>query len=217
MMQRLLILGARDLGLEIYSWLHDVIDISWHKVGFLDDTLGVDFSHLPGQGLIGTISDYQPQQDDVFICAIANPAAKLKICQALKIKGANFVNLIHKTAVIAQDCQLGEGVVIFPYVYVSRNTIIGNYINLNVFVCIGHDVLIGDACTLSPHCDVTGHVKLGKGVFMGTQASIVPKLTIGDFAVLGAGSLNFKSVPDNVTVIGNTAKILIKHVVTEQP
>ncbi|HEX8965864.1 MAG TPA: acyltransferase [Patescibacteria group bacterium] len=53
-------------------------------------------------------------------------------------------------------------------------------------------------------------VKIGKYVWIGTHAVILPGVTIGDNAVIGAGAVVTKSVPKNAIVVGNPAKIIKK-------
>ena len=52
------------------------------------------------------------------------------------------------------------------------------------------------------------NVTIGKNVWIGGNCTILPGVTIGDNAVIGAGSVVTKSIPDNVVVGGNPAKIL---------
>ena len=71
---------------------------------------------------------------------------------------------------------------------------------------VGHDAIIGRGSTLSPAVAVTGHARLGKGVFMGTLAGIVPNTTAHDFSVIGAGSMAMQEVPSGSTVLGVPAR-----------
>jgi sugar O-acyltransferase (sialic acid O-acetyltransferase NeuD family) len=206
-MKRLVIVGAGDLALEIACWLHQAVDIVWDEVGFIDDNK----PSITNINWLGTIKDYIPKAEDLFVCGIANPKIKLKICKNLQALGACFINVIHKTAIITEDAVLGIGIVAYPFVFISRQTVLGDFINLNSYASIGHNAILGDGCTLSAHCDVTGHVKIGKGVFMGTHACIIPSIKIGDFSLLGAGAVVMRNIPDSVTVVGNPAKILTTH------
>ena len=51
-------------------------------------------------------------------------------------------------------------------------------------------------------------VKIGKAVWVGTGAIILPGVVIGKFAVVGAGAVVTANVPDRAIVVGNPARIL---------
>lgn len=59
-----------------------------------------------------------------------------------------------------------------------------------------------------PKFDCFGKVSIGDYVYIGTNSLIMPGVTIGDHVLVAAGSVVTKSVPDNVVVGGNPAKIL---------
>lgn len=51
-------------------------------------------------------------------------------------------------------------------------------------------------------------VKIGNGVWIGSGAVILPGVTIGDYAVIGAGSIVTKDVPGMVIAYGNPCKVV---------
>lgn len=51
-------------------------------------------------------------------------------------------------------------------------------------------------------------VKIGDNVFLGANSIVLPGVTIGNGAIIGAGSVVTKDVPDNTVVAGNPAKII---------
>lgn len=59
-----------------------------------------------------------------------------------------------------------------------------------------------------PDFDVFGKVTIGDWVYIGTNSLIMPGITIGDGALIAAGSVVTKSVPSGVVVGGNPAKII---------
>lgn len=59
-----------------------------------------------------------------------------------------------------------------------------------------------------PYFDVFGKVIIGDWVYIGTNSLIMPGVTIGDGALIAAGSVVTKSVPSGVVVGGNPAKII---------
>jgi len=85
-------------------------------------------------------------------------------------------------------------------------------------------IIIGDNCTITHGCVVLSHdrsarridrtddgegiVRLGKNVFVGVNAVVLRNVTIGDNSVVGAGAIVATSLPPNVVVVGNPARIV---------
>lgn len=59
-----------------------------------------------------------------------------------------------------------------------------------------------------PRFDTFGKVCVGDYVYIGNNSLIMPGVTIGDNVIIGAGSVVTKSVPSNVVVCGNPARII---------
>ena len=59
-----------------------------------------------------------------------------------------------------------------------------------------------------PNFDIFGKVIIGNNVYIGNNALILPGVIIKDNVIVAAGSVVTKSIPDNVVVAGNPAKII---------
>ena len=59
-----------------------------------------------------------------------------------------------------------------------------------------------------PKFDTFGKVKIGDYVYIGSNSLIMPGVTIGNNVLIAAGSVVTKSVPDNVVIGGNPARII---------
>lgn len=59
-----------------------------------------------------------------------------------------------------------------------------------------------------PDFDVFGKVYIGDYVYIGANALIMPGVTIGNNSLIAAGSVVTKSVPENMVVAGNPARII---------
>lgn len=49
-------------------------------------------------------------------------------------------------------------------------------------------------------------VRIGKNVWIGGAAILLPSITVGDNAIIGAGSVVTRDVPDGATIVGNPAR-----------
>lgn len=209
---RLFLVGAGALARELVSWipLEATEWTEWAFAGFLSDSADAlrDYPEY-SPGVVGDIGSFQPQPGDGFIMAIADPKAKLQIAQQLEARGAQFLNFIHASALVARHVQIGRGVVICPNTVVSCHAQIGDFVEINLASTIGHDVKIGPGCTLSAHVDITGFAVLEEGVFLGSHASVLPRARVGAYAKVGAGTVVLRSVNAGATVMGVPAKQIL--------
>lgn len=178
----------------------------WTIKGFIDDNLrALEGRNTPGQ-ILGTIADHQPASDEVFICAIGIPAIKRKCSELLASRGAVFAKLVHRTAVVGDNVELADGVVLCPFTVVSANNRLGRGVAINLHSSVDHDACVDDWSQVNCHCDLTGAVQVGKEVFIGSSVAIIPGVKIGDGAYLGAGSVVLRDVPAGAKVFGVPAR-----------
>jgi len=205
---RLLIVGAGGFGRELLAmWTRtDWPDTRCCIRGFLDSNLAA----LAGFGcdypIIGDPLTYQPAVEDLFLCAIGDPATKLRVCGSLRARGARFLNLIHPTALLYSDVEHCEGLIVCAFSTVSTNVTLGSFVTINSHCGIGHDASLGDGSTLSSYCNIAGAAVLGEGVFMGSHAVVLPKIRVGDYSTIGAASVAMWPVRPHSTVVGVPAK-----------
>ena len=205
-MKDIIIVGAGGFGRELLQWIKDInrINPTWTIKGFIDDNLDALNSFACDYNVIGSISNWIPHDNEVFALAIANPITKEKVVSELKSRGAKFTSVIRPTAFISEFAQVGEGIVMYPNSGINVNTRVGDFVTF-LSSGLGHDAEIGDYSTISSYCDITGGVKLGKRVFLGSHVTIVPKRKIGDDAYVAAGSVVMTNIRAGNHVMGNPA------------
>ena len=205
-MKDLIIAGAGGFGREALALAKTLnkIEPQWNIKGFINDILdaldGVKCSH----SIIGTIKDWQPSDNEVFVMGISSPAGKEKVAGILKAKGAQFVTLIHPYAIMGEYVEMGEGCVINGRSSIGGGAVLGDFVNLAGSM-VGQDAVIGDFSTVTGYANIT-NAHLGKSVFVGSHAVILNKRKVGDGAYVCAGSIVFNNVKPGVKVFGNPAK-----------
>lgn len=175
--------------------------------GFLDDDLKAldGFENYPP--LIGTIRDYEPISDDVFICSIGGASRRTCIENVIS-KGGEFLELIHKTARIYTNAVLGKGNFIGAYSVIGNDARIGDFNMIQSYTVIGHDVKMGSWNRIDTHVTCVGGVVIGDDVNIHTSSVINHGVKVGSGAHIGALSFVIRSVKPGVTVWGNPAKKL---------
>lgn len=138
---------------------------------------------------------------------------KVKIGESAKIY--DQVNLY--------GCEIGENTKIDAFVYIEEGVKIGKNVKIRPFTFIPEGVTIEDDVFIGPNVTFTndkyprvkGKWKLlktvvKKGASIGAGSVILPGITIGESALVGAGSVVTEDVPSNAVVYGNPAKVVKK-------
>jgi sugar O-acyltransferase (sialic acid O-acetyltransferase NeuD family) len=201
--KRLWIVGAGGFGREVFSMAASArgSGVDWKVAGFLNDIPDAlkDFPGLPP--ILGG-TDYQPQEDDVFICAIGDAAGRLEVCAKLRARGARFINLVQPSTLIAGNATLGEGIIVEAFSGIGANSRIGDFSTILGHVSIAHDVSLGAGVQVSPFACLLGRVEVGDGVLIGSHAVLLPGVKVGAGATIGAGAIVLKNVGSGETVFG---------------
>ena len=207
-MKEIYIVGAGGFGREVFGWLQATSGFPDLKFcGFLDDNpdalKGMDYD----KGVVAPISNFVVKSSHLFVCGIGDVATKMKLCKPLMDRGAKFMSVVHPTAIVGNNVKLGHGVVLCPGVILTCDVEVGDMVMINCNSSAGHDVKVGDWSTISAYCDLTGYTRLGKGVFLGSGARIIPGKSIGDDGFVGAGSVVIRSVESGQKVFGNPSRV----------
>lgn len=129
---------------------------------------------------------------------------------------------IRTRARIGDRCILGKGV------FVDFDVVIGDDCKLQNYVCVYHGVSLGRGVFIGPHATFTndmwpratnpkfealkdgewdvGTTVVGDGVAIGANSTILPNVTIGKWALVGAGSVVTKDVQPYALVVGSPAR-----------
>lgn len=209
-MKNLLIIGARGWGREIYNMLPNCKGYGTEFVvkGFLDDKVDA-LDGMPGYPpIIDSVENYEPQNNDVFICALGDAHWKKHYAEMVIAKGGQFINLIHKSSPVGRNTKIGNGCVICEYVGISCDIIIGDFVTFQSYAIVGHDAKVGCYSHLGVRTFMGGYSSIGDVTTLQTGSIVLPHVKIGNNCVVGAGSVVIKKVKDDTTVYGNPATVL---------
>ena len=134
----------------------------------------------------------------------------------------NNVIIHHPDLVNIYDSKIGRGTKIGSFVEIGRCKI-GSGCIISSFCFLCENVVIEDDVFLGPHCCTTNVMRprafinqkdnfketiIKKGATIGAGVTIIPGITIGEFAFIGAGSVVTKHIPAHSLAYGNPANIV---------
>lgn len=132
-------------------------------------------------------------------------------------EGTCVWNFVH----VRENAEIGKECTVSDYVYVGRRVKIGNYVKLENRATIYEGVTIQDKVFVGPHVTFTNdpyprsfstdwkilQTLVKEGASIGARTVIVCGITIGDYALIGAGSVVTEDIPPYALAYGNPARI----------
>ena len=130
---------------------------------------------------------------------------RIMLMDLLRARSLKPLTVLHRTAFVANDAQVGEGCQIMAQAAVCTHVRLGSGVIVNTAASVDHDCVIGSGAHIAPGARLAGEVTVGDRAFIGVGAIVLPRIHIGEDAVVGAGAVVTKDVPPGVTVSGNPA------------
>lgn len=185
---------------------------NFRVAGFLDNApekKGTSFFGFPVLGGFESLHSIIGRNDDVRFVNLITRDCVTRYETSLEVAraGGHFANFIHP-GVNLQMVAMGEGNYIQENVVIQAGVGIGNNSSIHIGSLIGHETKIGNSVFIAHGCNLSGLVTVEDGVFMGTGVSVVPRVKIGRWSIVGAGSVITKDVPPYSVVVGSPGRVI---------
>jgi sugar O-acyltransferase (sialic acid O-acetyltransferase NeuD family) len=173
--------------------------------GFVDDDPQLDGKQVLKWRVLGG-RECVPSGASVALGIGSNEARQAVMAEA-DARGWNLPVLVHPSAVLSPSAEIGAGTVVMAQTVVTSRTKIGRGCILNTACSVDHDCVVGDLAHIAPGTRVGGGVAVGSGALVGIGSSVRPYLEIGQNAVIGAGAVVVRDIPDSAVAYGNPARV----------
>ncbi len=200
MCNRLVIVGAGGHGKVIADI---ALHLGYRTIVFLDDHAEGTCVGFPILGASTEILRYDDGLTD-FVIAIGNNMIRRTIAEKYAV---SWVTLVHPTAVIGSNVQLGEGTVVMAQAVINPCAEIGEHCIINTAAVVEHDNKLGDFVHISPKAALGGTVCIGNGTHIGIGAAVKNNVAICASCTVGAGAVVVKDIIEKGTYIGVPAKL----------
>jgi sugar O-acyltransferase (sialic acid O-acetyltransferase NeuD family) len=144
--------------------------------------------------------------DHRVIVAHGENGLKVRIAAALAQRRFRFLSAVHRQAAVSPTAQVGEGCIVNAGAVVLSNAALERHVIVHSGAVIEHDCVVGEGANIGPGVQLAGRVRVGPAAYLYTGSCVIPGVTIGARAVVGAGAVVLRDVPADARVAGNPAR-----------
>lgn len=207
-MKDLIIIGAGNVGGFLVYNQHLFAE-QYNLLGFLDDDAAKLGKEFYGLKVIGSTEHlFTLDKKTAVVIGIAFPKAKRKVFEKVKDNGNEFPSFISNNAWLSKTVTVGKGVILYPGVSINYETVVEDFVIMNMNCAIGHNCSIGKYSALAPGVNLAGFTKIEEAVDMGIGSATRQNIVVGKDAVVGGQAMLVKNVPPAGTVAGVPGKIM---------
>lgn len=124
--------------------------------------------------------------------------------------------------VILPNAVIGKETNICSHCFIENDVIVGDRVTIKSGVQLWDGIRIGDDAFIGPNVTFTNdryprskvrpeeflQTTIGRGASIGANSTILPGLSIGQYAMVGAGAVVTRSIPPNAVAVGNPARVI---------
>ena len=207
MMQKAIILGAGTYG-HVYA---EYLKNSYHIIGYIDDDESLVGKAFNGIKVLGDRNFLfkKIDKDVAVFVPIGNNDIRVGLLQQLNRLDFETPSFIHSQTIIHNSVKIGNACYILPNSCIMPCTILNDFVMVSMGVNIAHHNIIEDGCFFSQGSNIGASVHIKRKSYFGINSTLMTGVkNVGENALIGAGAVVVKDVPDYAVMAGVPAKVL---------
>lgn len=199
-----------------FKVLCELLDNSYEIIGYFDRNSNISkcYHGIPYLGNMDSFESWIKSCENItelfFINSMGPGLGKerLEMHQYLLGYGLKPITAIHSNAFVAPSAKIGVGSQVYAQSAICVDAVIGKCCIINTSASVDHECVLDDGVSVGPGARLAGLVQVGKYADIYTGAIVLPRVTIGEGAVVGAGAVVLRDIEPYIVVAGNPAKII---------
>lgn len=207
--KRIVVWGASGHALVVADIIR--LEGRFEIAGFLDDEhperVGTPFCNsivLGGREELAALADQGIRN---MVIAFGDCRARLAAAAMAIEAGFSLQEAVHPRAVVASGVSIGPGTTVMAGAAINPGAVVGQNVIVNTNATIEHECMLEDGVHVCPRAVLGGQVRAGRAAWIGIGATVREKITIGAHAVVGAGAVVIRNVPDFAVAYGVPAVV----------
>lgn len=207
MKKEISIIGSGTYGEVIFEL---AVLLGYEVSAFYDDNKSKHGEVINSVPIFGAIDLHKIDIDGKnFVVAIGANDVRTKFSKQIIDRGGKLPTLIHPSAIVSSSAKIGKGCILHANSFVWTNVVIEDYSIISVNSNVAHHSILRQGCFVSTGCNIGASMELGKNSFIGMGATLMTGIeSVGEWSIVGAGSVVIRNVPEFATVAGNPAKTI---------
>lgn len=202
-MKKVIFVGAGEYAESVYD---SMAKEEYDLIGFVDEYK--NGYHIGKPILAATIEEVSNFRDYAYFISIGDTEPRKRQFELVKRLGLETINIIDKTALISGSVKIGTGNFIGKMVVINIGTVIGDNNMMNSKSLIEHHCTIMNHTRIATATVMNGDVVVEDGVYLGSMACCIGQQRLGEFSIIGAGSVVLGDIEPYCTAVGVPAKVI---------
>lgn len=183
----------------------------WDRIVLLDDdpaTHGRVILDVPVIGPITQLHEVDPAESEAVNLVARTTTGRMLVAGKIAASGVPFAPLVHpgvdtRGVTLPQDIVVYQNATLGPEVRIEDGTVVF------MGAIVGHESHVAGYCVVAANAVLNARVVLEEGVYIGSNASVLPEVRIGAWSTVGAASMVSRDIPAGATVLGVPGKALM--------